>query len=80
MLFRSLLEKGVEVNAKNSAGSTPLHEAALVGDWPLVRYLLSRGANPNISNRKNQTPLDVARDHQRDEVVNVLQYEVPVNK
>jgi ankyrin repeat protein len=73
-----LLEKGVDVNAQNSAGSTPLHEAALVGDWPLVRFLLSRGANSNISNRKNQTPLDVATAHQRDEVVGVLQTEVPV--
>jgi ankyrin repeat protein len=75
-----LLEKGVDVNVQNSAGSTALHEAALVGDWPLVRYLLSRGANPNVSNQKKQTPLDVAVAHKREDVVGVLQNEVPVTK
>jgi ankyrin repeat protein len=68
------------VNAQNSAGSTPLHEAALVGDWPLVRMLVSRGANPNVGNRKKETPLDVANAHKRSEVVSVLQNEVPAGK
>ncbi|HEV8379938.1 MAG TPA: ankyrin repeat domain-containing protein [Tepidisphaeraceae bacterium] len=77
---KMLLEKGVDVNVQNSAGATPLHEAALVGDWPLVRFLLSRGANPNLSNRKNQTALDVATAHKRNEVVSVLQHEVPAAK
>ena len=68
------------MNVQNMAGSTPLHEAAMVGDWPLVRLLLSRGANPNVSNRNKQTPLDVATAHKRVDVVSVLQNEVPVTK
>jgi cytohesin len=77
---KMLLEKGVDVNVQNSAGSTPLHEAALVGDWPLVRFLLSRGGNPSLTNRKNQSALDVATMHRRVDVANVLQNEPPVTK
>ncbi len=42
-----LLDAGADVNAKNLHGCTPLNAAVISKKEYLVRYLLTRGANPN---------------------------------
>jgi ankyrin repeat protein len=42
-----LLEWGADINKSEKGGGTALSHAALHGDEKIVRYLLSRGANPN---------------------------------
>jgi ankyrin repeat protein len=44
-----LLDHGAEVDARQQAGYTSLHAAALHGDEPLVRLLLDRGADPRLT-------------------------------
>ncbi len=56
------LDAGADVNALNAAGDTALHVAAGLGraGADMVRFLLSRGANPTLANRAGRTPLDLA--------------------
>jgi ankyrin repeat protein len=44
-----LLAHGAEVDARQQAGYTALHAAALHGDEPLVSLLLERGADPRLT-------------------------------
>jgi len=47
---------GIEVDATNSVGQTPLHVACLRGNWIAVRLLLQAGANVDIADRRGYTP------------------------
>lgn len=52
-----LLEKGYDVNAKDSRGNTPLHKAAFVGHGKNVELLIQNGADINAINNRGETPL-----------------------
>ena len=54
------------------AGMTALHLAAREGHLELVRLLLDRGADPNISSHHGLTSLDVARENYQTEVTSLL--------
>lgn len=54
-----LLDRGVDVDAFNNAGTTALHVAAGRSD-ALVRLLASRGATLTLKNRAGLTALDLA--------------------
>jgi ankyrin repeat protein len=45
------------VNARDRAGSTPLHHAAGFGSYEVVELLRQKGADPNAANRRKSTPL-----------------------
>jgi len=50
--------KKVDINSVDSAGNTALHWAAYRNHPEVVEYLLSAGANPEITNQSDgQTPL-----------------------
>jgi hypothetical protein len=49
---RSLLDQGAEVNpAGNETGYSPLRNAVLANDAPIVELLLASGADPNDRNQ-----------------------------
>ena len=54
------LELGLGVNAANEAGETALHAAAYRGADMLVRTLAEHGANLNVKNHFDWTPLTIA--------------------
>ena len=47
---------GIELNAQNSVGQTPLHVACARGNWNVARLLLGAGASPDIADRRGFTP------------------------
>ena len=55
-----LSQTGVEVDAQNMQGHTPLHVACSRGNWPVVRLLLHANANPNIQDKRGFTPMHLA--------------------
>ncbi|MGH9350005.1 MAG: ankyrin repeat domain-containing protein, partial [Vicinamibacterales bacterium] len=51
---------GVDVNAVDHEGYTALHHAAARGDNEMIRYLVSKGADPTKVSRGGQTTVDMA--------------------
>jgi ankyrin repeat protein len=49
-----------DVNAMDHEGNTALHHAAARGDNEMIKYLVSKGANPKIVNREGRTTVDMA--------------------
>ena len=67
--------EGIEVDALNTVGQTPLHIACMRGNWVVARLLLQAGADPNIADRRGFTPGQLA--HKRGmaipiDLINVL--------
>lgn len=62
-----LRTEGIEIDAQNSVGQTPLHIGCSRGNWNAVRVLLEAGANPNIADRRGFTPGQIA--HKRGLVI-----------
>lgn len=53
-------ELGLDVNARDHDGNTPLHHAAARGDNEMILYLVSKGADVKAVNREGQTTADMA--------------------
>lgn len=69
------LERGVEVNAQDCYGMTPLHYAMQAENGDAALALLEAGANPNIPNQDNVIPLGMmgAMPHRLDVLKKMLE-------
>lgn len=72
-LAEQIIAKGGLVNAQCRKGRTPLHLAAIAGYTETVRFLLKSGANPEIRDKANKMALDLAKENQQGETVEVIQ-------
>lgn len=70
--LKRLVSFGQDLNCADYDGRTPLHLAAAEGRLEAVRFLLNKGVDPEPLDRWNNTPLDDARRHAQDLVVEVL--------
>ncbi|OJD29450.1 ankyrin-1 isoform x3 [Diplodia corticola] len=50
-----LLAQGLDVNAKTDNGTTPIHEAAMLGTGDTIALLVKAGADPRLRNREGYT-------------------------
>lgn len=74
-VVKLLLDAGADANAVNAAnGFTPLHRAIASGP-SMVKLLLDAGAEPGAVNRAGMTPLDLAREANQQELVELLSAE-----
>ena len=59
---RLLIERGADVNAAQTAGYRPLHQAAVTGREDLVRLLLDAGADKTARCDRGKTPAEYAAE------------------
>lgn len=70
---RTLLAHGAELNHPHPAdGRGVLHEACMKGFPDMVELLISKGANPVLSDRFGQTPLDLALAYKNPKVIALM--------
>lgn len=55
-----LLDKGLDINAKNNKGQTPMHGAAKLRQPDLIRFLADKGARVNVEDANGDSPLTLA--------------------
>lgn len=80
-IAKYLVESGIEVDVLDDDGETPLFSAAASGEADVLRYLLSKGANPNAKgSRWSHTPLHRASASDNIEGARILiQYGADIN-
>jgi uncharacterized protein len=54
------LDRGVDINAFNTNGTTAVHSAVQRGAQKVVRFLAEHGAKLDMKNKQGRTPLDIA--------------------
>ena len=59
-------------NTRDESRSTALHHAAEMGKLDTIRFLFQSGADVNVLDGYNRTPLDLASDYNRRETVDLL--------
>lgn len=69
-----LLNHGAEINKKSSFGSTPLHTQVSDGEERLdiIGILLAMGADKSMKDNSGQTPMDIAKAREDEEIIELL--------
>ena len=67
-----LVEQGLDINALDENGRTPLHLAAPIGRYSLVQYLVEHGADDHLKDKFHKTPLVYAIEKNQIKVVMYL--------
>ncbi|KAJ5071740.1 ankyrin repeat and protein kinase domain-containing protein [Anaeramoeba ignava] len=82
-IAKIILEKSlVDINPTNHQQITPLHLCSKTGNSVMIGELLKFGANPNLLDSENQTPLGIAIQNGHIQVIFMLltsQTKIPVN-
>ena len=72
-ITRLLIERGAHVNAAQTAGYRPLHQAAVAGREDLVRMLQDAGADRAARCDRGKTPAEYARERGHEAVAALLE-------
>uniref|UniRef100_A0AAR2KSX0 Arf-GAP with coiled-coil, ANK repeat and PH domain-containing protein n=1 Tax=Pygocentrus nattereri TaxID=42514 RepID=A0AAR2KSX0_PYGNA len=67
-----LLQNSANVNQQDSQGRGPLHHATILGHTGQVCLFLKRGANQNVSDIEDKTPLSIAVEAANADIVTLL--------
>ena len=71
--IKELVDGGFDLNHCSSIVMPPLHRAALYGKIKALQTLLELGADENLKDKDNRTPLYWARKCNHDKIVDILQ-------
>ncbi|MEM9337703.1 MAG: ankyrin repeat domain-containing protein [Bacteroidota bacterium] len=64
-LLKSLVEMGMDINAKDGSGHTVLHYAAMqANDGKVLRYLVDAGADKNVTTEFDESAFDLAQSNE----------------
>lgn len=75
-LIKQLLAEGADINQTGGEDQeTPLHRAITRGSTEAAKILIDAGADVNKPRRDGQTPLEMARDRNRTEILALLTQE-----
>ena len=70
-----LIEEGIGINEYGIGGHTPIHFHVKEGNFDIVKYLLSKGADVNKKNIYGDNVIDDALKYSQDEIYEYLLYE-----
>ena len=71
--IRFLLGLGFDIHGTNEAGDTALHAAVSGrGSEAIIAFLVAQGADPEMKNKRGQTPLSLATTKGNDAITNLL--------
>jgi len=62
----------IPINVQDNYLNTPLHSACARGNDVSIEFLLKRGADPNIPNIADRTPLHIAIEHYHNHIIQIL--------
>ena len=75
---QALLDAGVDINARDQNGSTPLHWAARYGQKQVVELLINKGADVDAKDNSGSTPLDRAIQGNHADITDLLRQRVVI--
>ena len=79
-LQKLLSKDGNRLEKRDTYQRTPLHSAARFGALSAARFLLERGADPNVKDESDNTPLHLASTFRHDDIIHLLiQHKADVN-
>jgi ankyrin repeat protein len=67
-----LIDHGADINTAAPGKWTPLHFAAYFGYEDVAKKLIAKGADRSAKNKDGNTPLDIAKKRNRQEMVDIL--------
>lgn len=67
---------GADIDARDLLKMTPLHWAVERGHRDVVECLLANGADVNIMSKFDKTPIDIARDSGRLDLIPILEVNI----
>ena len=71
-LVQLLLENGLDVNAQDQNGKTPLHDTGRIGNYKVAKLLLNSGADQSIRDKYGRTPRTAAWQYGNLKVLRIL--------
>ncbi|MGV8125000.1 MAG: ankyrin repeat domain-containing protein [Candidatus Xenobiia bacterium LiM19] len=78
-----LLSRGLDINARDTRGNTPLHSISLeteheraIADSGIVAFLIEQGADLHARNLEGKTPMDISKEHGNRKIADAFSYTI----